>query len=239
MDIQEIIKNRYKELPADIQQAIKSNDLAGKFNSIAEKHNLHIDQNGALQTETLLVMLGLEPTSDYINNIERNLEITRTEAASIAADVNNDILSSIKNSLREMQGEQETETNTEVKTEGTVLRDIAPPTNLPTPNPASPVPNFAGLEKAGQFSIEKPAPTSSSSQYKSENINKEALLKSIEDKPEPAAIPMVDHLLTAHVNTPENIEVKKIEMVEVKPLEQKPVIEAKKSYTADPYREQF
>lgn len=227
MDIQEIIKNRYKELPADIQEAIKSNDLAGKFNAIAEKHGLHIDQNGALQTETILVMLGLEPTTDYVNNLERNLNISRTEAISIAADVNTDILNAIKNSLRTMQDGQETE---EVDEKESLVTTV--PSNLPTASPSSPVPSFVGLEKAGQFTIEK-TPSSSSSQYNEENINKEALLKSIEDKPAPATAPMIDHLLTAHVNTSEKVEVK-----ETAPIEQKAVGE-KKSYTADPYREQF
>lgn len=223
MDIQEIIKNRYQQLPADIKEAIRSNDLAGKFSAIAEKHGLHIDQNGALQTETLLVMLGLEPTVDYVNNIQRNLDVSRNEALSIAEDVNNEILNSIKNSLRTMQEGGETE-------EMPVETIPTPPANLPI---APAVPNNASLEKAGQFTVEK-NPLSASPQYKEDNIDKEALLKSIEDKPELPATPMIDHLLTTHVNTPEKIEVRE---VKAQPIEKK--AEEKKPYTADPYREQF
>lgn len=231
MDIQQIIKERYKELPADIQEAIKSNDLGAKFSAIAEKHGLHVDQNGALQTETILVMLGLEPTTDYVNNLQRNLDISRTEALSLADDVNNDILNSIKNSLRVMQegGEAEPAVPNLVPT---------PPANLPVVPSAPTAPSNTSLEKAGQFTIEKTVPISASSQYKEQDIDKEAILKSIEDKPvAPAAsqsMPMVDHLLTTHVNAPEKIEIKEVKAPEAVKKE-----EPKKPYAADPYREQL
>jgi hypothetical protein len=230
MDIQEIIKNRYKELPEDIQEAIKSNDLAGKFNAIAEKHGLHIDQNGALQTETLLVMLGLEPTSDYVNNIQRNLDISRTEALSIADDVNNDILGAIKNSLRMMQ---------ETGEEQGVEEEMVGEKNSVIPNPvATPTPvnlPIAPLEKAGQFTIEPTKPVSTSPQYKESGISRESVLKSIEDKPVASQVePMIDHLLTTHVISPEKVEVK--EAVTVPSIKK---VEEKKPYTADPYREQI
>ena len=237
MDIQQTIKDRYKSLPADIKEAIKSNDLAGKFNLIAEKHSLHVDQNGALQTETLLVMLGLESTHDYLGNIQKELDISRDEALSIAIDINSQILDPIKDSLRIMQEGEGID-------EPVYQSKPVTPANLPTPTPAQPVPSFVGLEKAGQFTIEKPTQASSSPQYKEENINKEALLKSIEDKPAPATAavaPMIDHLLTAHVNSSEKIEVKEVPVapvVEKKPEENK-VVEQKKPYSVDPYREQF
>ena|SRR3989344_5120762 len=199
MDIQEIIKQRYQELPEDIKRAIKSADLATKFSNITNKHSLHIDQNGALQTETILVMLGLEPTEDYVENVQRNVEVSRTEALSIAEDVNNEILDPIKTSLRSFQEQSESEE---------------------TPITETPSYTNSSLEKAGQFTIEKPPASSSSTLYKDENISKEAILKGIEDP----AISMIDHLLTTPVANTVKIEEKKIE---------------KKVYTADPYREQI
>jgi hypothetical protein len=63
-------------------------------------------------------------------------------------------------------------------------------------------------------------------QYKEREINKENVLKGIEDP----TISMVDHLLTTPVNTVSGIEVKK-------PVEK--VVVEKKPYTTDPYREQI
>ena len=206
MDIQEIIKQRYQELPEDIKRAIKSTDLATKFKNIADKHSLHIDQNGTLQTETILVMLGLEPTEDYVENIQRNVEVSRTEALSVAEDVNSEILDKIKNSLRSFQEQSEIEETPTIET------------------PPPPNESLSSLERAGQFTIEKPPTSSSSPLYKEENLNKEAILKGIEDP----AISMIDHLLTTPVQNTAKVEEKKPE----KTVEKKP-------YTSDPYREQI
>lgn len=210
MDIQQIIKERYKELPDDIQRAIKNTDLASKFNLIAKKHSLLLDQNGALQTETILVMLGIEPTENYVENVQKALNVSEVEALSIAEDVNAEILNSIKDSLREIQ-EQDVE-QAEETTEETIPE---PPTNLPTGT-------ISDIEQAGDFTID-PQLSSSSDQYNDTTISKEAVLKGIEDQP----IPMVDHLLTTPVSAPQQVEVKKVPEKSVE----------KKGYTADPYRE--
>ena len=69
-DIEQIIKEQLTKLPDDVKKAISSVDLRDKIKKIAEKNRLHIDQAGDLETETVLVMLGLEPTDDYKRNIK-------------------------------------------------------------------------------------------------------------------------------------------------------------------------
>ena len=203
MDIKQIITERYKVLPRNIQDAITSTDLAPKFQKIADKHGLHIDQNSNLQTETILVMLGLETVDDFLDNVQKGLEINREKAILIAKDVNTEILDSIRESLKKIQAQQE----------ANGAKEVQEPTITKTET-ASSLERFAGIK------IEE-NPQSSSPQYKEEGINKDALLKNIEDKP----IPMVDHLLENHINNPAQVEIRKVE--------------EKKPYTADPYREQL
>lgn len=225
-----LLEEKMKSLPPDLQAAMVSVDTANKVQQIADRHDMHIDQAGELADITSLVMLGIIKSSSFVSELSKRAEITTNEAIKIGSEVNNEIFNSVRASLQKIQEK--------IDSVGQKDEKVVAPSNLPTPNPSSPVPNFAGLEKAGQFTIEKTTPISSSPQYKNENINKDALLKSIEDKPGPAVIPMIDHLLTAHVNTPENVEIKKVEVVEKKAPEVKPV-EVKKPYTADPYREQL
>lgn len=237
MDINQTIKDRLNQLPEDIQQAITSNDLGSKFDQIAQKNNLHIDQNGNLQTETLLVMLGLENSSDYIDNLQSSLEINRNEAIQISNDVNELILKPIKESLRIMQelheqiDDSEAETNTE--TEQKIIEPAKPEPVAPAP--ISPKPNqISDIERIGQFTIEPKSTPSSSPLYKDTNLNREDILKSIEDPiPEnkPLVAPLIDHLLTTPVNNAQKVEQK--EVVD------KNVNQSPKSYSADPYREQI
>lgn len=230
MDTQDIIKNRLSQLPEDIQRAIKDGDLASKFDSVAEKNNLKIDQNGNLQTETLLVMLGLESNSDYIDNVQKSLEISRSEAINITKDVNELILSPIRDSLRAIQ-----EVHSEL--EAQPPENVVTPSPIPTP-PTPPTP--ITLEQAGQFTIEpKPVP-STSNLYRDNGLNREDILKSIEDAqmPKPAEpvqeskVNLVDHLLTTPKVNVQKVEEKQV-VVDKKPDQ------APKSYAADPYREQI
>lgn len=106
-DSKKIIAEAFKRLPKKVQDAVTSSDLARKLEIISKKHNLHIDQSDALETETMFVMLELEPAKDYLENIERELRLTRDEATAVANDVNESILKDIKDSLRETYGEED------------------------------------------------------------------------------------------------------------------------------------
>lgn len=217
MDIEQIIKERYQELPTDIQRAIQSNDLAGKFDLIAQKHNLHVDQNGSLQTETVLVMLGLESSKKYVSNLERELEIPHDKALAISEDVNREILMSIRDSLRKMEEEQEKE-------------------EVPQPENINKEQTLSTIEQVGQFTLER-NPQSTSPQYKEQGISKEALLTHIEDKEDHRPITLTDHLLSNPVMNPEKKVEARVEVVpKVEVKKDMPVPEVKK-YGADPYRE--
>ncbi len=110
-----LIQEAYSRLPKRVQEAITSANLAEKFSTISRKHNLHIDQANALETETFLVMLELEPTKNYLENIERELRLTRDEARSISDDVNESILKDIKDSLKETYAGEEEEVDEPVR----------------------------------------------------------------------------------------------------------------------------
>ena len=94
-----------------MKEAISSVDLREKIKKIADKNKLHIDQAGNLENETMLVMLGLEPTDDYKENIRRELNITRDRAQAVTADVDKEIFSAIRESLRKITEEDEVPDN--------------------------------------------------------------------------------------------------------------------------------
>lgn len=105
----EIIKKQLKKLPKDIQDAVLAVDLAEKFKTITNKHGLRVDQGGALETETMLVMLGLEDPDDYTSNLKREADISQEEAASIAEEVNRMIFLPIRASLKRLHEDVEEE----------------------------------------------------------------------------------------------------------------------------------
>jgi hypothetical protein len=193
-NIQNIIKSRLAELPPELQKAITAADLPMKFDGISKKFGLRIDQSGYLQTETLLVMLGLEKAGDFMQNLVTNGELTRPLAKAIADEVNNQIFSSIRSSLREMESVQEEETAGDNETD---------------------------LEKAGNLVVERPVAdqTSSDSMDKANILNSIENTDAQPNMPinmlepmvitQPAPSPLVSRLMTAPVtSTNETVEKK-------------------------------
>ncbi|MDQ5893044.1 MAG: hypothetical protein QG640_54 [Patescibacteria group bacterium] len=221
-----LIEEQLNRIPEIIKKLFFSTETAADIAKIGEDNGLLLDQINDLIEETGYMIIGLKPSKDFVDIISKKLKIDSKIARKISTEINDDVLADVKEEIRRLN-DGETESKPEFES---VIP--TPPANLPI------VPDNKKIEEAGQFTIEKTIPISTSPQYKDENINKEDVLKSIEDKPmipvKPVASPMIDHLLTAHVNAPEKIEVK-----EVKAAIPEKKVEEKKSYTADPYREQI
>jgi len=267
MDTNEIIKQRFEVLPQDIKDAITKTDLAGKFDSIASKHGLHIDQNGLLQTETLLVMIGLETTEDYVDNMQKALNISKSETLSIADDVNREIFNSIRQSLQTMQDEfmeAENEMGDQTDTEPKQNTQKNTPSNPDQPRkPLVGAPSMITPTTPLTVISQKPSPDDISAQFtkidtapieqagdfvvdieprkveirRESGMSKDSILKGIEDPEIDIEVSMIDHLLSAPVANTQTVESKNVPMANTAPTNPKPVIN--KPYSADPYREQI
>lgn len=102
-------------MPQDVQGAILAVDLRKKLETITEKQKLHLDQAGALENETLFIMLGLEHPKDYIRNVMRELSVDTDTAKKIAMDVNEQIFRPIRESLKKIHNVDEPATDPKVQ----------------------------------------------------------------------------------------------------------------------------
>ena len=98
----EKIEEAYKRLPDDIKGAIAHLDTSGTIGAIGNKHGLHIDQIGDLADATALVMIGLEPISSYIPELEQRLKLQTEKVKEIAEDINLEIFIQIRESIQKM-----------------------------------------------------------------------------------------------------------------------------------------
>ncbi len=112
-ETQKIIEEQMKILPVDVKTAIISVDYKTKLEEITKRQRLMIDQAGKLEMETTLVMIGLEPLADYMDNIERELDVNNMRAKDIAMDVSEHIFKPIRESLQKMNDDLEKETGDE------------------------------------------------------------------------------------------------------------------------------
>ncbi|MCW9054942.1 MAG: hypothetical protein OQJ98_03130 [Candidatus Pacebacteria bacterium] len=100
INIHQLIRDRFAELPEKLQQAITSTEVAEKLREIATKYRLHLDQGQILENETYMVLLGIEEAGKYEENIRHELNIPKDQAEKIATEVAQDIFLSVRNELK-------------------------------------------------------------------------------------------------------------------------------------------
>ena len=98
------LKELYKKLPKDLQDAIFSADSGEVLRDIAKRRGLAIDKSGALADETGSVMLGLTAPREFIPNLKRRLGVDEKTAREIAVDVNDKIFAKVRESLKKIHG---------------------------------------------------------------------------------------------------------------------------------------
>ncbi len=107
MQDQDKLKEYLAKIPQDIKDIMYSLDYQKLLEEITKKNNLLIDQAGNLEVETTLVLAGLNPLRDYIDNLANSLEISKEKAGEIAKDVDNLIFKSIRKSLEQINEEDD------------------------------------------------------------------------------------------------------------------------------------
>jgi len=195
-DINQMIEEQFLKLPKEVRSAITDTNLIQKTKDLATKYSLHIDQLGSLQNEIVFVMIGLEPSSVFVENIINELKIDTEQANLIANDVNETIFKPIRTYLREW------EENAEKEAEKNTTENIAE---------AKTNKSISDLERIGGFNIE---PKQGSDDQGTEHIeSRDRLINSIENPPaveintatgtQHNTEPFIDHLLAGPVVTVE------------------------------------
>ncbi len=161
-ETQQLIKKNFELLPREIQDAITGGNLPEKFAKISKKYALTIEQAGDIQTETMLVMLGLESSNNLISNLSDNVEIPRETARDIAGDINTDIIGSIRESLQKLEDTNDDEKlDNEAIARANTLKGIENPTtlaqNTATPTPVNLLAEYPAIV-AGQEAHTVPTP---------------------------------------------------------------------------------
>ncbi|HEY4496038.1 MAG TPA: hypothetical protein VJC04_01635 [Candidatus Paceibacterota bacterium] len=222
-DIIDILKVKYSLLPLDVRLAIKSEKNSAIIQKIATDFQLRADQDQDvdLENETVLVLLGLEPPADFINNLQKALSVPLDKARAIGQKVNELIFQPIKESLRKIHG---------LETQNSSPKPILSPTITPIQTP--PKPELASIVPTppvvGTSTKELPPPkTEQPRAGKPEDetkLNREEILAGIENPVRTKPTPLISA----------NIVQDKLSGMVRMPKEE---TDLSKEYSADPYRE--
>jgi len=115
-DSQEKLIDRYDKLPEDVQSAIFSSESAEIIQKIGQDYKLNIRQVGILADEAGLLMLGVNSPKEFVQNLNKRLEVDKDTVQKIVREINTRIFAKIRESLRKIHGiseEKKDETGTE------------------------------------------------------------------------------------------------------------------------------
>ena len=227
-----------RTIPEDIRTMILSVNTKQKFAGLASKYGLRDNQEGNLEIETNLVMLGLEPPADFITNVKKALNVPEEKARAIAEDINVEIFRPIRQSLKKIHGINDNQQLT-TNDQRPITPPVPPPSIPPAPIPKPPfvVPKPPPLlpiredSNRGSSILQDKIGTKPEDETK---LNREEILRDIENpvKTEPTT----DNRQPTTGNQQQGTDIvqNKLDGMVRMP---KSETDLSKGYSADPYRE--
>jgi hypothetical protein len=156
-----IIQEQIDSLPKKVREVIASIDITNEVANLRTKHFLMLDQVSTLELETILAMIGLEPTENFVENIKDNLKISEEKAILIANDINESIFNKIRQVMMST-GEEKMEDDNNLDRES-ILKEIENPTpTFPTikieqvPKIQSNIPEIAPIQTIQKYARVEP-----------------------------------------------------------------------------------
>ena len=113
------IQQALSELPENIQEAVENFNWSKEILAIARKYEIQIDDINILKEQTMLVIVGLEPASDYKDNLVEHMGINENLASQLVFESNENIFKELQR--RMFFKEQHNELATTMKEEGIEL----------------------------------------------------------------------------------------------------------------------
>jgi len=141
-EIKKIVEERLTTLPANIAYAIKSVPWVAKIEEIAKNNNFDADTLESFNIETTLVILGIEPLSNYPENLSRNVGLNDDLVIKVAKEVDEKIMTPITEKIEGKNISVETKkepitTSLPMVELGEVVHNVP---HVETPTPVSPTP---------------------------------------------------------------------------------------------------
>ncbi|MFH0804535.1 MAG: hypothetical protein V1896_02955 [Candidatus Zambryskibacteria bacterium] len=102
MDYKETIKERIKILPEQLRAFMVDEKWRGDAQRVSERFSFDEEKYALFENEVFLVLLCLEPPTDFAESIKKELGIDNNMAGWIAEDVNKNIFSKVSDEITSM-----------------------------------------------------------------------------------------------------------------------------------------
>jgi hypothetical protein len=98
-ELDQKLKERFKELPKVVRDAIISADVEKRMRALADTQKLHLDQWESLENEVMLALLGFQPIEDLEKNIKSEVGVTDEVAHLLTQEVSKIVFEPIREEM--------------------------------------------------------------------------------------------------------------------------------------------
>jgi hypothetical protein len=96
----EIIKKQLQAIPDNLRSYVANPAWSESVGRISKQYNINQDKIGSLENEVLFVLICLEPSKDFVENIKREAGLDDATARKVADSVNGSIFSSVMKDIK-------------------------------------------------------------------------------------------------------------------------------------------
>ena len=102
-DTNKKLEEQFKLLPAELKKFIVSDELTTDLKNISSRHQLTDEQGSVLETQTLIILLGLDYTNKYRDNLTAKLGAPADIINSIVNEIKERVFRKVAPQLAEIQ----------------------------------------------------------------------------------------------------------------------------------------
>ncbi|NQV87931.1 MAG: hypothetical protein HQ402_00040 [Parcubacteria group bacterium] len=102
-DTNKKLEEQFKLLPAELREFIVSEELTTDLKNISNRYQLTDEQGSILETQTLIILLGLDYTNKYRDNLTEKLKAPVNIINSIVNEVKEKVFRNVASQLAEVQ----------------------------------------------------------------------------------------------------------------------------------------
>ncbi len=98
-EFDDLIKQRFAQLPKVVQEAITSADVEKRMRELADTQKLHLDQWESLENEVQLTLLGVQPIEELQKNIKKEVGVDDATAKTLTEEISKIVFEPIREEL--------------------------------------------------------------------------------------------------------------------------------------------
>ncbi len=122
-NFEQLVKMELDQLPKYVRDSLASVDWLDALQEVTHEHHIHVDQVGQIRNETLLILLGLTDSPEFVGKVSEIIGDEDEELDKLITDINNRVFLPVREEIMRRRS----------------LKEVENPTPQPTggnPNPA-------------------------------------------------------------------------------------------------------